>query len=72
MVPTVRNITAHKSLSQALQVIYCCAAEQPRAATSAFCQNRNALFSDESSEFHSDPVRFHHPVLPCCAVQSLP
>lgn len=47
--PTVRNINVHRSLSQALRVIYCCAAAQPRAAISASCQNRNILLSDESS-----------------------
>ena len=70
--PTVRNINVHRSLSQALRVIYCCAAAQRRAAISAPWQNRNILLSDESSGFHSDLVRFPHPVLLCCMVQALP
>lgn len=69
--PTVRSIKVHRSSSQALRVIYCCAAAQPRAAISAFCQNRNILLSDESSGFHLDLVRFPHPVL-CYIVQPLP
>lgn len=70
--PTAKNINVHRSLSQALMVIYCCAAAQSRAAMSASCQNRNILLSDESSGFLSGPLRFSHPVLLCYIVQALP